>query len=480
MAPNYACCQILPKDLELQLVKYLLHSSKMCYSIGLNECRKFAYEIAIKNKLVIPDSWMVNKIAGVEWVRSFIKKHNTLSLRQPESCSLSRATSFNRHNVSLFFEKLSIVMKRHPSFGDGSRIFNLDETGVTTVQSPKKVIAQKGVKRLNQITSGERGILITVCCIVNAFGNALPPVFIFPRVNFKSHMLHGAPPGSIGLACQSGWMNAELFIETLQHFIKYTNSSKQNPSLLIMDNHESHISIDSINLAKENGITILTLPPHCSNRLQPLDVTVYGPFKSFYNAAVDSWLQRYPGKPIDIYHVAECVNVAFMKSMTPSNIMNGFKVTGIFPFDQNIFNDDDFAVSAVTDRQNESESFNIGNDNTASNQESSTTSEQLIDQMNPTKKVLDEIENQTTNAKIISTEIIRPYPRAEPRKENSNKKRKKTSAILTDTPEKQKIEEAAVQRGNKIKKKLYPPVTENKTKNTANNKKKNKNTEKYK
>lgn len=95
-------------------------------------------------------------------------------------------------------------MKRHPSFGDGSRIFNLDETGLTTVQSLKKVIAQKGVRHLNQITSGERGILITVCCIVNAFGNALPAVFIFLRVNFKSRKLHGAPPGSIGLACQSG------------------------------------------------------------------------------------------------------------------------------------------------------------------------------------------------------------------------------------------------------------------------------------
>lgn len=276
-------------------------------------------------------------------------------------------------------------------------------------------------------------------------------------------------------------MNAELFIETLQRFIKYTNSSKQNPSLLIMDNHESYISIDSINLAKENGITILTLPLHCSNRLQPLDVTVYGPFKSFYNAAVDSWLQRYPGKPIDNYHVAEYVNVAFVKSMIPSNIMNGFKVTGLFPFDQNIFNDDDFTVSAVTDRQNESERFNIGNDNTASNQESSTTSEQLTDQMNPTKKVLVETENQTTNAEMISPENIRPYPRAEPRKENSNRKRKKTSAILTNTPKKQKIEEAAVQRANKIKNKLYPPVIENKTKSTANNKKKkNKNTEKYK
>lgn len=32
--------------------------------------------------------------------------------------------------------------------------------------------------------------------------------------------------------------------------------------------------------ARENGIVLLTLPPHCQHRMQPLDVGVYGPFKS--------------------------------------------------------------------------------------------------------------------------------------------------------------------------------------------------------
>lgn len=160
--------------------------------------------------------------------------------------------------------------------------------------------------------------------MINAYGNKLPLTFIFPRINFKSHMLHGAPPGSLGLACQSGWMNSDLFIETLKHFIKHTSSSKDNLSLLIMDNHESHVSLNSISIAKDSGVTILTLPPHCSNRLQPLDVSVYGPFKSYYNSAVDAWLQKNSGKAIDIYHVEECVNVAFEKSMTPSNIIAGF------------------------------------------------------------------------------------------------------------------------------------------------------------
>ena len=50
-------------------------------------------------------------------------------------------------------------------------LFNLDETGTTTVHIPPKVIAEKGVKQVSKCTSGEKGTLATTCCIINAAGN---------------------------------------------------------------------------------------------------------------------------------------------------------------------------------------------------------------------------------------------------------------------------------------------------------------------
>lgn len=41
-----------------------------------------------------------------------------------------------------------------------------------------------------------------------------------------------------------------------------------------MDNHETHVSIQAITKAKENGIVLLTIPPHTSHKLQPLDMGV--------------------------------------------------------------------------------------------------------------------------------------------------------------------------------------------------------------
>jgi hypothetical protein len=52
----------------------------------------------------------------------------------------------------------------------------MDETGVTTVQKPSKVVAQKGLKQIGAVTSQERGTLVTVVVAINALGNSAPPV----------------------------------------------------------------------------------------------------------------------------------------------------------------------------------------------------------------------------------------------------------------------------------------------------------------
>uniref|UniRef100_A0A1B0D8L0 DDE-1 domain-containing protein n=1 Tax=Phlebotomus papatasi TaxID=29031 RepID=A0A1B0D8L0_PHLPP len=75
------------------------------------------------------------------------------------------------------------------------------------------------------ITSSERGTLITVALAVNAAGNSIPPFFIFPRVKYHEHFINGAPPGSIGAANPSGWMNADHFLQFLQHFKMHSGAS---------------------------------------------------------------------------------------------------------------------------------------------------------------------------------------------------------------------------------------------------------------
>ncbi|XP_033106915.1 uncharacterized protein LOC117108831 [Anneissia japonica] len=181
----------------------------------------------IAHNIAVPESWLKNKKAGKDWFTSFMKRQQNISIRQPEATILARAINFNRPNVNLFFNKLATVMDRH-HFSPND-IWNVDETGATTVQKPSKVVAKKVVM-------------------------------------------------------------------TFLHFVKYAHPSKDHPKLLLLDNCGPHMSIATIDFARENGIILLSFPPHTSHKLQPLDRSVYGPFKTYLKCAQGTWLRNHPGE----------------------------------------------------------------------------------------------------------------------------------------------------------------------------------------
>ena len=115
-----------------------------------------------------------------------------------------------------------------------------------------------------------------------------------------------------------------------------------------MDNHESHVSMASVQLAKQNGLNILTIPPYTSHRLQPLDRSVFGPLKSRYNQAMDEWMRSNPGKIVTIYNIPALINKAYLAAFTPGNIQAGFKSTVIYPFCRDIFDESAFVPFELT------------------------------------------------------------------------------------------------------------------------------------
>lgn len=73
------------------------------------QAKKLAFDYAMANG-ICPDKWKELKNATNDWLKGFMKRHKDLTVRKPENTSLSRATSFNKTNVSTFFEKLSTVL----------------------------------------------------------------------------------------------------------------------------------------------------------------------------------------------------------------------------------------------------------------------------------------------------------------------------------------------------------------------------------
>jgi hypothetical protein len=100
-------------------------------------------------------------------------------------------------------------------------IWNMDETGITTVQTLDRVIARRGCKQIGRLVSAESEKLVTLILAVSATGNTVPRFFIFPRVNFGAHFLNGAPAGSQSDANPTGWIKAQHLLKFVKYFVSH-------------------------------------------------------------------------------------------------------------------------------------------------------------------------------------------------------------------------------------------------------------------
>ena len=60
-----------------------------------------------------------------------------------------------------------------------------------------------------------------------------------------------------------------------------------NRHLFIVDEHNSYITINVMHKARDVGVDMLILPSYTSHALQPLDVAVFKPFKTVFQAIRD-------------------------------------------------------------------------------------------------------------------------------------------------------------------------------------------------
>ncbi|XP_060801031.1 uncharacterized protein LOC132901895 [Amyelois transitella] len=336
------------KDMEKALVDRVLEFESRLFGFNTTEIRKLAFEFA--EKLGLNHRFDKNeKIAGWDWLKGFRERNPNIALRAPEPTSAARARAFNKSQVSKFFALLEREVTANEI--QPHRIFNMDESGLNTVQKPPKVFASKGKKQVGAVTSAERGEHFTVVACANAIGNFVPPALIIPRKNHKAEYFDGAPSGTLELCYPSGYMVGDLFFKWMRHFIGFVNASVTNKALLILDGHSSHKNIEALELAKSNGVIMLCLPPHCTHRMQPTDVSFFGPLQAYYDREMATWMKNHPGRTVGLYQVAQIFGRAYENAASVKNITSGFGKTGIFPFNPNIFPEEMYLPSEVTENE---------------------------------------------------------------------------------------------------------------------------------
>nr|CAI5837246.1 unnamed protein product [Callosobruchus analis] len=324
---------------------------------------------------------------------------------------------------------------------------------------------------------------------MSATGNYVPPFFIFARKRLNPLLIKDAPTGSALSVTDSGYMNSLRFVDYLEHFRKYTSPTAESPILLILDNHISHTSLQAITYAKNNNIHLLSLPPH-SSHTQPLDRNLFRPLKAYYDDLCDNRTTSNPGQVVTEYHIAGLFKLAYEKTASIEKAVNGFQMTGIYPLNENIFTEEDFLPSSVTDQADETEEiddldkddrdmhFNVvfeedrpeGNSVVEANEPTEEADNNLPDRANvsneqesSTPARLQECESQKSGSSKENTEhLYHSFACIDEKRKRTRKGLKST--LLTSTPNKEELENIDREKKRKVEaKKRRKSTKRNKT-----------------
>lgn len=137
------------------------------------------------------------------------------------------------------------------------------------------------------------------------------------------------------------WITTILFDKWISHFISYVQAHERNLCLinwhlLVLDGHNSHVTIDVVHKAMGVGFDLIILPSHTSHTLQPLDVTCFKPFKTKFRAYKNVWILVNKKNGATKNDLVQCISLVLKRTLTPQNICKGFKTTRIWLFDPNV------------------------------------------------------------------------------------------------------------------------------------------------
>lgn len=413
----------LPPELETQLLKYCVTMESKFFGVSRRDICRYAFDLAKLNSIRTTFN-ATKKKAGRKWFYLFMRRHPELALRTPQATSAARVMAFKQEAVTTFFDLYEPEIDRLNLRHEPTRIWNVDETGITVVQHKHtEVITLKGKKRVGALTAQERGKLITVVCCMNAAGNFMPPKLIFPRKKKPKDidLLRGAPPGSTASYHKSGWIQTEIFTEWLEEFIAFTNPTKERPVLLVLDGHYSHTrNIAVIELARKSHVSIVCLPPHCTHRMQPIDVSLMFAFKTYYAEEIENY-QKKKKVVLNISNIGKVFGKAYLRAAKLTTAINGFKKTGLYPVDRLVFTDLDFAAEA--------EKWKVQNKDAGEPSSATTGSSSTPSSSNSGDKSCPTLSPSSNNS-LVNTSILTNLPISTPLPNNENG----TSLPLAQSP----------------------------------------------
>jgi len=160
----------------------------------------------------------------------------------------------------------------------------------------------------------------------------LPYYIIFKGKHLWDKWCQGGPPGCFYNVSGSGWMETDIFTEWFSSVFLPFVKDIDDPILLLLDGHASHISPEVIRLANQNNVHLFCFPANSTHIVQPIDVGVLKPAKVAFRQVLDEdgLENNYRPVPTNLFARLFAKVVDSGKAFLRKHIAAGFEATGKF------------------------------------------------------------------------------------------------------------------------------------------------------
>ena len=190
-------------------------------------------------------------------------------------------------------------------------VINWDQTAVKFVPVSNWTQEVKGTKRV-EIAGTDDKRQITATLTVTASGEMLPAQIIYggktpaclPSVEF--------PKGWHITFTPNHWANEDTMVAYIYNILlPYVTSTHKNlqlsdtfPALVLFDHFKAQLTERVLDILDFHNILVIDVPANCTDRLQPLDVSVNKSMKHHLKESFQEWyaneVHKQQGKPVDL------------------------------------------------------------------------------------------------------------------------------------------------------------------------------------
>ena len=226
------------------------------------------------------------------WAQSILKRMGYVKRRASTKAKVTVANFDAQKALFLHDVKSIIVMEEIPP----QLVINWDHTGINFVLVSNWTMAKEGSKRIEIFGKDDKRQITAV------FGGTMSGEFLYPQILYAGKTPRCLPSvkfpeGWHITYTENHWANEKTTADYIRLILlpyierKRTELSLDStqPALVIFDRFKGQCTDQILKLLDDNNIRIAVVPANCTDRLQPLDVSVNKSVKDYLRQQFQTW-----------------------------------------------------------------------------------------------------------------------------------------------------------------------------------------------